>query len=534
MEKKTIVYMPSSCYEKMLEHIHIDPTHECGGFLIGDKTDMQNSFVFSVREIYYEPIIGTRSSFDFTTEYTSHAQEFVDACQEKNKSDDYIVGTYHSHATFDAFVSSVDEVFAKRFNLMLICSPSTKKIETWYWSLAESKWFKGDLIVYNVEPELTPTRTVSFEETTICSGKERFPMRIFKNGDKPTKATLKVLMVGCGTLGNLLAQHFTENDLQIELTCLDRDRYEVANLPRSPLIGHDAIGEPKAFALAEAIARESQNDCTVRGIVGDVRRLGLDFYEQYDLLITPLDNLECRFYISYVSSVLRKPFVNLGTSYVGLNGRPSFSGDVFYKPAQSNVCLDCFYPLYRSNEKQLKKRVSCGGALPQEVSPQVISSSMLIASIAFLCIQQSLTDDTSEKSIGYNISDVIQSESFFEMAPVMRSNCCNFGIIHDTTEPIKTICVSEKTKLSSLYKSLNRLFLSQRSNQGYEIDMLASGLTQIKYRAKNPIHSILAEEDSRGRIYHIIKEDYFPLDHVYVVNSSTESKLIRIKIKERN
>ena len=533
MDKRAFVYMPTSCYNRMLAHIHIDTQHECGGFLIGDRVDMDSSFVFSIRELYYEPIIGTYSSFDFTTDYTSRAQEFEDAWRIANKSDDYLVGTYHSHATFDAFHSTVDDVYAKRFNLMIICSPSTRRIEVWYWSLAESRWFEGDLIVYDDECK-TKKRRVVEEDDTVHSGKELFASRIFRKTTKTIEAKKKVLIVGCGTLGNLLAEHFLESNPGAELTFLDRDYYETANLPRSPVIDNSAVGKPKAFALAEAVARDGRSLYSVRGIVGDVRKFGLDFFERFDVIVSPLDNLECRFYLSYCATVLKKPFVNLGSSYTGLNGQPAFSGDVFYKPANSEVCLDCFYPLYGSNEKFLQKRVSCGGALPEEVVPQVISSSMLIASVAFLCIKRALANDNSKMSVGYNISDVVQSECFFEASKIKRSNCCDFAKIHDAKLPPKTICISERTQLSSLYNCIQRIFKDGDIARGYEIDMIQSGLTQVKYRTNNPIHSIVVDRECVGRLYHLIKDDYFPMDYIYVVNSPNESKLIRIKIKERN
>ena len=127
MEKKALVYMPESCYDRMIEHIFIQPRYECGGFLIGNRLDREGEFVFSVREIYYEPIIGSQSRFELTIDYTSNALEFEERWQEEHHCDDYLVGTYHSHGLFDAFHSSVDDVYAKKFNLMIICSPTTDR-----------------------------------------------------------------------------------------------------------------------------------------------------------------------------------------------------------------------------------------------------------------------------------------------------------------------------------------------------------------------------------------------------------------------
>lgn len=531
MEKKAIVYMPRSCYHRMIEHIFIHSQYECGGFLIGNRLDLENNFVFSIREIYYEPIVGTHSSFELTIDYTSNAQEFEERWQADHHCDDFLVGTYHSHGTFDAFHSAVDDIYAKKFNLMIICSPSTRRIEVWYWHLGLSRWFEGELIIYDDAEELMKKKTVYCEESSFSSGEEKFSMRTYHKKKNPMKARKKVAIIGCGTLGNLISQHLAESNPGVEITYVDRDYYEIANLPRSPMVDRDAVGMPKAFALAEAMAREGRSLYPIHALVADVRKLSLDFFERFDMLITPLDNLECRYYISYCASVLRKPLVNLGTSYVGFNGIPTFSGDIYYKPSQSNTCLDCFYPLYKSNEALLRKRVSCGGALPEKVSPQVISSSMLIASIAFLCIKKVISYDNAISGIGYHISDVFSSEDFFDRSTVKESGCCSFKTMHHFQSPIKTIGISSRTSLKTLYRCLKRAF-GDEVDMPYEIDMMASCLTHIKYRMANPIHAIDLDCESVGRLYQVIGDEYFPHDHIYAIKSNAGIRYIRIKIKE--
>lgn len=531
MEKKAIVYMPESCYKKMVEHIYIHPTYECGGFFIGNRLDLEQSFVFSVKDIYYEHLVGTMSSFNFDTTYTGNAQDYAEKWQEENCCDDYLVGTYHSHGRFDAFHSNVDDIYARTFNLMIICSPSTRRIEVWYWHLGLSRWFEGELIVYDDTVESPGNKPVYCEESVFTSSAERFPMRTYHKKKKVSGANKKVAVIGCGTLGNLVAQNIVDGNLCAEVTLVDLDHYERANLPRSPMVDIDAVGKPKAFALAEAMARNSHNLYQVHGIVADVRKLSLDFFEQFDVIVTPLDNLECRYYISYCAYVLQKPLVNLGTNYVGLNGVPSFSGDVYYKPSHSKTCLDCFYPLYKSNDELLRKRVSCGGALPEKVVPQVISSSMLIASIAFVCIKRALRGDNSTAGVGYNVSDVFSSEGFFDKAPVKESVSCSFSSLHASDSEIKTLTVSPRTQLRTLYQCIKRLF-GDASDTEYEIDMPASCLTYVKYRINNPIHSIYLDSDSVGRIYQLIGNEYFPRDHVYAVSSPKKTEYIRIKISK--
>ncbi len=532
MDKKALVYMPKSCYDRMIKHIYIDPSNECGGYLIGNRVDLDNAYVFSVRELYSEVRFGTQSRFEFKLDYTSNAQEFTRKWQRARRCDDFLVGTYHSHGTFDAFHSSVDDVFARLFNLMIILSPATGRIEVWYWCLGLAQWFEGELIVYDDEENDGKRRPVYVEESELCSGKEKFRMRIFRRNKKELAPQKKVLIVGCGTLGNLLAEHLIDARHNAEITFIDRDRYETANLPRSPVIDATAVGSPKAFALAEAVAREARMSYAVRGIIGDVREFSLDFFEQFDVIVTPLDNLECRYYVNYCATVLNKAYVNLGTSYTGFNGLPLFGGDVFYKPFRATTCLDCFYLLYRGNEEMLRKRVSCGGALPEKVVPQVISSSMLIASIAFVCLKKALRHDRSTVATGYNINDVSASyDRFFNVAPVRTSARCSFAAAHAESDGIETIEISAGTHLRTLYRRVRKIFNDKTEDKVYEINMMSSCLTQVKYRTENPIHSITLDKESIGRMRDVIRYDYFPADHIYAVSSAENVKYIRIKLR---
>ena len=155
---------------------------------------------------------------------------------------------------------------------------------------------------------------------------------------------------------------------------------------------------------------------------------------------------------------------------------------------------------------------------------------MLIASLAFVCIKKALSYDNSAFSTGHNISDVFSSEDFFDKAPVRKSGCCSFRPMHEFRSPIQTITISPRTQLKTLYKRIKCAF-GDTSDTQYELDMMASCLTHIKYRTTNPIHSVILDNESIGRICQIIGNEYFPRDHVYAVHSTNNTRYIRIKIK---
>ena len=73
--------------------------------------------------------------------------------------------------------------------------------------------------------------------------------------------------------------------------------------------------------------------------------------------------------------------------------------------------------------------------------------------------------------------------------------------------------------------------LGDTEDTEYELDMMASCLTHVKYRTADPIHSILLERDSIGRLSRLVGNEYFPQDHVYAVLSEGTTRYVRIKIK---
>ena len=162
--------------------------------------------------------------------------------------------------------------------------------------------------------------------------------------------------------------------------------------------------------------------------------------------------------------------------------------------------------------------------------PQVISSSMIVATLAMQCIKQALSPDCPQEAVGYTVNDVCMSEEVFERFTVKSSERCAYSHLHKQHGRIKTVTVGKKTGLKTLYRLIKEAF-GDVDECEYEIDIPASALTVVKYRVTNPIHSIFADAECSGRIIDIIGDEYFPDDHIYAVRKGELVRPLRIKIR---
>jgi len=147
----------------------------------------------------------------------------------------------------------------------------------------------------------------------------------------------RVLVVGCGALGGVLAQTFFRAGVG-ELVLVDRDVVELSNLPRQVLFDerHARAGVPKALAAKETLER-SGGPTAIRSHVLhlDARNLGL-VAEDVDLVLDGTDNLETRYLLNDYCIENDLPWV-----YAGVVGS---SGLVLPVLPGRSACLACLFP----------------------------------------------------------------------------------------------------------------------------------------------------------------------------------------------
>jgi adenylyltransferase/sulfurtransferase len=147
----------------------------------------------------------------------------------------------------------------------------------------------------------------------------------------------RVLVVGCGALGGVLAQTFFRAGVG-ELVLVDRDVVELSNLPRQILFDERQAraGTPKALAARETLEASGGTSRVEAHVLHlDARNLEL-VAEEVDLVLDGTDNLETRYLLNDFCVERGLPWV-----YAGVVGSAGLVLPIL--PARS-ACLACVFP----------------------------------------------------------------------------------------------------------------------------------------------------------------------------------------------
>ncbi len=161
-------------------------------------------------------------------------------------------------------------------------------------------------------------------------------MRFAPLGEEGQRRLLasRVLLVGCGALGTVLAETLTRAGVGA-LRIVDRDFVEITNLQRQVLFDEDDVAAqlPKAVAAADKLRRINR-DVTVEPIVADVDcRNVRELARDVDLILDGTDNFETRFLVNDLSLETGIPWV-----YGGCIGS---HGQVMAVLPGKTACLRC-------------------------------------------------------------------------------------------------------------------------------------------------------------------------------------------------
>ncbi|MEW6073050.1 MAG: ThiF family adenylyltransferase [Planctomycetota bacterium] len=147
----------------------------------------------------------------------------------------------------------------------------------------------------------------------------------------------RVLLVGCGALGGVLAQSLARAGVG-ELVLVDRDIVELSNLPRQVLFDEaDArAGRPKALAAAAALARfGGPTRCRAHAVHLDAQNVG-ELATGADLVLDGTDNLATRYLLNDFCVDHARPWI-----YAGVVGA---AGLVLPVRPGGGACLRCVFP----------------------------------------------------------------------------------------------------------------------------------------------------------------------------------------------
>jgi adenylyltransferase/sulfurtransferase len=156
-------------------------------------------------------------------------------------------------------------------------------------------------------------------------------------------ARARVLLVGCGALGTVIAEQLARAGVGFLRIC-DRDVVETTNLQRQVLFDESdaAARKPKAVAAADRLRRVNSTIALEPHVV-DVHSGNIEsFMDGVDLVLDGTDNVETRYLVNDAAVKHAKPWVY--GACVGTGGRvmgivPGRAGG-----ARGTPCLRCMFP----------------------------------------------------------------------------------------------------------------------------------------------------------------------------------------------
>jgi molybdopterin/thiamine biosynthesis adenylyltransferase len=210
-------------------------------------------------------------------------------------------------------------------------------------------------------------------------------------------AAARVLIVGCGALGSVLADQLVRAGVG-HVRLVDRDVVELTNLQRQVLFDEaDARdGTPKAIAAARRLAAVNSS-VVIEPAVADVHAGNVEELAgvgdsggawKADLILDGTDNVETRYLINDVSVKHAIPWVY--GACVGTEGRV-----MFIRPG-SSPCLQCIFP----EPPGPGELPTCDTAGVLGAASAVVASFQAIAAIRFLV---SPSDDREDALLSLDV-----------------------------------------------------------------------------------------------------------------------------------
>jgi molybdopterin/thiamine biosynthesis adenylyltransferase len=165
--------------------------------------------------------------------------------------------------------------------------------------------------------------------------------------DQKILSKVKVLVIGCGALGNEIVKNLTMTGVG-HIYTVDMDNVELSNLTRSVLFRKEDINKPKSETVCKR-AKEINDEVELKYFTGNVFELGLGIFKEMDIVICGLDNREARLFVNQSCRKVNTPWIDGAIEVLSGVARGFFSPD--------KACYECTFN--EADYISLNRRKSC-------------------------------------------------------------------------------------------------------------------------------------------------------------------------------
>lgn len=235
-------------------------------------------------------------------------------------------------------------------------------------------------------------------------------------GTTDTRSGTHVLVVGAGNIGSHLIPHLARLAEVAQVTLVDRDCYEQANLQSQSITARD-LGKAKATIQAWRL-RQINPLLRVHAIVGAIEDVPLGQLRA-DVLLACVDSRRARQFINQAAWRLGMPWIDAGVQGEGLLARVNV-----YVPAPDAPCLECAWD--QQDYDLLEHTYPCQGQEP-EPAPTTASSGLgaLAAALQALECQKLLTNQWDHVAVNRQVLIDAQSHRHY-VTTFQRNRQCRF------------------------------------------------------------------------------------------------------------
>ena len=191
--------------------------------------------------------------------------------------------------------------------------------------------------------------------------------------DQERLTQAKIMIVGAGAIGNETIKNLALMGIGY-LFIVDFDHIEKSNLSRTVLFKTGDIGQKKAEIAAER-AKELAlvENFRVDWYHGDlVHEIGSVIYQQFDVVLGCLDNIEARIVVNKHCMSMKIPWIDAGIRELGVRVNP-------YLP-NKGVCFEC--GLTDEELSSANQRFSCFNFKKEDEQKGKVPTTQIAASIA--------------------------------------------------------------------------------------------------------------------------------------------------------